>query len=322
MQFLDEVKIHVESGRGGNGCVSFRREKFLEWGGPDGGKGGNGGDIILRSKGSLNTLIDFRYKQNFKAGNGRPGSGRNKTGARGKDIYLDVPVGTQIFDEDDEMLVDLNKEDIEVILIKGGLGGAGNAIFKNSTNQAPREFKPGEKGQAFYIVLKLKLLSDVGLLGLPNAGKSTFLNAVSNAKSRVEHYPFTTLHPVLGAVRISGKDFVIADLPGLIKGASQGIGLGYRFLKHIERCKILVHLIDITSDVIEDYKTIERETSSYGIKNKTKLIVLNKVDLLTKEEVKEKVLMLEKYLKEKILISSSFNKSSLKKIMRTLISII
>ena len=322
MQFLDEVKIYVEAGRGGNGCVSFRREKFLECGGPDGGKGGNGGDIILRSKGSLNTLIDFRYKQHFKAGNGRPGSGRNKTGARGKDIYLDVPVGTQVFDEDGEMLVDLNKEDIEVILIKGGLGGAGNAIFKNSTNQAPREFKPGEKGEAFYIVLKLKLLSDVGLLGLPNAGKSTFLNAVSNAKSRVGNYPFTTLHPLLGAVRISGKDFVIADLPGLIKGASQGVGLGYRFLKHIERCKVLVHLIDITSDVIEDYKTIERETSSYGIKNKTKLIVLNKVDLLTKEEVKEKVLMLEKYLKEKILISSSFNKSSLKKILRTLISII
>ena len=266
MRFVDEAKVLVKSGDGGNGCLSFRREKFIEFGGPDGGDGGGGGDVVVEAVADLNTLIDYRYKRHFKAKRGGNGAGQNRTGARGADVLLRVPVGTQIFTEDREtMIADLLEAGQRVIIAKGGGGGFGNQHFKSSTNRAPRRADPGRPGQEFSIVLRLKLLADVGLIGLPNAGKSTFLAAVSRARPKIADYPFTTLYPSLGVVAVGEEELVLADIPGLIEGAHQGVGLGTRFLGHVERCRVLIHLVDATqADVAEAYRTVRQEIAAYG----------------------------------------------------------
>ena len=288
MKFLDLCKVYIRSGGGGGGCVSFRREKFIEYGGPDGGDGGRGGDVIAEAVDGLNTLIDFRYQQHFFARNGVPGMGSQRTGADGKDIILKVPVGTEILDEDEETVIcDLTEVGQQVILAKGGNGGFGNLHFKSSTNQAPRRANPGLEGVERTIWLRLKLIADAGLLGLPNAGKSTFLAATSNARPKIADYPFTTLVPNLGVVGVDGVEFVVADIPGLIAGASEGRGLGDLFLGHVERCSVLLHLVDGTSgDPIGDYKTIIGELEAYGgdLADKPRVTVLNKIDALDHEE--------------------------------------
>ncbi len=288
MKFLDLCKVYIRSGGGGGGCVSFRREKFIEYGGPDGGDGGRGGDVIAEAVDGLNTLIDFRYQQHFFARNGVPGMGSQRTGADGKDIILKVPVGTEILDEDEETVIcDLTEVGQQVILAKGGNGGFGNLHFKTSTNQAPRRANPGLEGVERTIWLRLKLIADAGLLGLPNAGKSTFLAATSNARPKIADYPFTTLVPNLGVVGVDGVEFVVADIPGLIAGASEGRGLGDLFLGHVERCSVLLHLVDGTSgDPIGDYKTIIGELEAYGgdLADKPRVTVLNKIDALDHEE--------------------------------------
>ncbi len=287
MKFLDLAKVYIRSGAGGNGAVSFRREKFIEFGGPDGGNGGRGGDVIAEAVDGLNTLIDFRYQQHFFAENGRGGQGKLKTGADGNDIILRVPVGTEILEEDGETVIaDLTELGQRVMLGKGGNGGFGNAHFKTSTNQAPRRANPGQEGVERTIWLRLKLIADAGLLGLPNAGKSTFLAATSNARPKIADYPFTTLHPNLGVVGVDGAEFVVADIPGLIEGASEGRGLGDLFLGHVERCAVLLHLIDGTADdVAEDYRTIIQELEAYGgeLAEKPRITVLNKIDSLDDE---------------------------------------
>ena len=266
MKFLDQAKIFIRSGNGGPGSVSFRREANVPMGGPDGGDGGRGGDVIARCVGGLNTLIDYRYQQHFKADSGIPGAGRNRSGGRGKDVILNLPVGTQIISDDGEaVLADLTKEGQEVILASGGIGGKGNAYFKSSTNQAPRRAQPGEKGSEMWIWLRLKLIADAGLLGLPNAGKSTFLSVVSAARPKIADYPFTTLHPNLGVVGIDGQEFVMADIPGLIEGAHQGAGIGHRFLGHVERCRVLLHIIDAsTYDPVESWQIVRSEIEAYA----------------------------------------------------------
>lgn len=288
MKFLDLAKVYIRSGSGGNGCISFRREKYIEYGGPDGGDGGHGGSVWAEAVDGLNTLIDFRYQQHFFADNGRPGMGRQRTGADGKDIVLRVPVGTEILDEDQEtVLADLTEVGERVSLAKGGNGGWGNLRFKTSTNQAPRRSNPGQEGVERTIWLRLKLIADVGLLGLPNAGKSTFLAATSNARPKVADYPFTTLHPNLGVVGVDNVEFVVADIPGLIDGASEGRGLGDLFLGHVERCAVLLHLVDGSSGtLIEDYQTIINELEAYGggLAEKPRITVLNKIDALDDEE--------------------------------------
>ena len=287
MKFLDLAKVYIRSGSGGNGCVSFRREKYIEFGGPDGGSGRTGGDVIVEAVDGLNTLIDFRYQQHFFAQNGQGGMGRMKTGADGKDIIPRVPVGTEIMEEDGETVIaDITELGQRVVLAKGGNGGFGNAHFKSSTNQAPRRANPGLEGVERTIWLRLKLIADAGLLGLPNAGKSTFLAATSNARPKVADYPFTTLHPNLGVVGVDGAEFVVADIPGLIEGASEGRGLGDLFLGHVERCSVLLHLVDGTADeVAEDYRTIINELEAYGgeLADKPRVTVLNKVDSLDDE---------------------------------------
>lgn len=287
MKFLDEAKIYLKSGDGGPGSVSFRREKYVEFGGPDGGNGGRGGDVIFEVRRDLNTLIDFRYQQHFKAQNGQHGMGKMRTGAGGKDCIIHVPAGTQILAEDKEtLLADMTEDGQRLTLLKGGDGGFGNAHYKSSTNQAPRKFTPGWPGQELPVWLRLKLIADVGLLGLPSAGKSTFLARVSNAKPKIADYPFTTLHPNLGAVKAGDKDFLIADIPGLIEGAHEGHGLGDRFLGHVERTAVLLHLIDCTQDdPHEAYKTIRNELKNYGqnIQEKEEIICLTKVDALGEE---------------------------------------
>ncbi len=285
MQFLDQAKVHLKSGWGGDGAVSFRREKFVEFGGPDGGDGGRGGDIIFEAIEGLNTLIDFRYQQHFRAQRGTHGMGRDRTGAGGENLVIKVPVGTQILADDDErtLMADLTKAGERVVLLKGGDGGKGNASYKSSTNRAPRQFQPGWPGQEMSVWLRLKLLADAGLLGLPNAGKSTFLNAVSNAKAKVGDYPFTTLKPQLGVVEHRGREFVLADIPGLIEGAADGAGIGDRFLGHIERCRILLHLVDGTQDdPVEAYEIVRAEIEAYGagLEDKDEIVALNKVDAL------------------------------------------
>ncbi len=288
MKFLDLAKVYIRSGSGGSGCISFRREKFIEYGGPDGGDGGNGGNVWAEAVEGLNTLIDFRYQQHFFAENGRPGMGAQRTGKTGDDIVLRVPVGTEILDEDQEtVLADLTEVGQRVLLAKGGNGGFGNLHFKSSTNQAPRRANPGLAGVERTIWLRLKLIADVGLLGLPNAGKSTFLAATSNARPKIADYPFTTLHPNLGVVGVDNVEFVVADIPGLIEGASEGRGLGDLFLGHVERCAVLLHLVDGTSGTpIEDYQTIIREIEAYGgfLAEKPRVTVLNKIDTLDEEE--------------------------------------
>lgn len=287
MKFLDEAKIYLQSGHGGPGCVSFRREACVEYGGPDGGNGGKGGDVKFICVDGLNTLIDFRYTQHFKGRPGMHGAGRNKTGAGGDDCIIKVPVGTQIYDEfKDEVLYDFTEIGQEVTFLKGGDGGFGNAHYKSATNQAPRKSTPGWPGQESAIWLRLKLIADAGLVGLPNAGKSTFLSVVSKARPKVADYPFTTLHPNLGVVKAGSHDFVIADIPGLIEGASEGHGLGTRFLGHVERTAVILHLVDITeNDIVESYKTIRTELEKYdqGIAGKKEIVALNKSDTLGKE---------------------------------------
>jgi GTP-binding protein len=287
MHFLDQAKIFIRSGAGGPGAVSFRREKFVEYGGPDGGDGGKGGDIIFEAVEGLNTLIDFRYTQHFRAPRGKGGAGRNQTGAGGDDLVIKVPVGTQVLSEDKEhVLLDLTEVGQRLILLKGGDGGRGNASYKTSTNRAPRQHGTGWPGEEMYVWLRLKLIADAGLVGLPNAGKSTFLNAVSNANAKVGDYPFTTLHPKLGVVVHKGVDFVLADIPGLIEGAAEGAGIGDRFLGHIERTRVLLHLVDANvEDVAAAYRTVRDELEVYGagLDDKTEVIALNKVDLLDAE---------------------------------------
>jgi GTP-binding protein len=308
MKFLDQAKVYIRAGNGGGGAVSFLREKFVEFGGPNGGDGGRGGDVVVECVDGLNTLIDYRYQQHFKAETGTHGMGKNRTGADGKDIVLKVPVGTQVFEDDNETLIaDLTEVGQRVVLLSGGNGGFGNAHFKTSSNQAPRRANPGQEGQEKYIWLRLKLIADAGLVGLPNAGKSTFLAAVSAAKPKIADYPFTTLHPNLGVVRIGERDFVLADIPGLIEGASEGAGLGDRFLGHVERCKVLVHLIDGTQDDVKlAYKTVRNELAAYAeeLAEKPEIVVLNKIDALDADEIKKKVASLKRASKAAVLTAS------------------
>lgn len=289
MKFLDQAKVYVKSGNGGAGCVSFRREKYIEFGGPDGGDGGKGGDVIISCVDNLNTLIDYRYQQHFKAGTGTHGMGKNRTGAGGADVALKVPPGTQILAEDNETLLgDLMEPGEELVLSRGGNGGFGNARFKSSTNQAPRRANPGEPGQELTIWLRLKLIADAGLIGLPNAGKSTFLARVSAAKPKIADYPFTTLYPNLGVVKVGSRDFVLADIPGLIEGAHEGAGIGDRFLGHVERCGVLLHLVSVTEpDPVLAYETVRGELDAYGagLEDKTEIVALSKVDTLPEDEV-------------------------------------
>ena len=293
MKFLDRTKIYVQSGAGGNGCLSFRREKFIEFGGPNGGDGGRGGHVWAEAVENLNTLIDYRYQQHFKAKPGRPGEGSNRTGADGDDLIIKVPVGTQIFEEDEDTLIaDLDEAGERVLLAKGGNGGFGNARFKSSTNQAPRRANPGQPAENRTLWLRLKLIADIGLVGLPNAGKSTFLAAVSAAKPKIADYPFTTLHPNLGVVRVEDtRSFVLADIPGLIEGAHEGAGIGDRFLGHIERCAALLHLVDGSeSDVALSYETVRKEIEAYSpaLAEKPEIVALNKIDALGDDEISEK----------------------------------
>jgi GTPase len=291
MRFLDCAKVHVHSGHGGNGCVSFRREKFIEFGGPDGGDGGKGGDVWAECVSNLNTLIDYRYQQHFKAQKGANGMGKDRHGANGKPIVLKVPIGTQIFDEDRTTLVhDFTTLGEKFVLAEGGNGGFGNAHFKSSTNRAPRNANPGEPGEERWIWLRLKLIADAGLVGLPNAGKSTFLSKVSAAKPKIADYPFTTLHPQLGVVNADGREFVLADIPGLIEGAHEGAGLGDRFLGHVERCRVLLHLVDATNEHAgKAYKTVRRELEAYAgnLAEKTEIVALNKIDAVSPDELRK-----------------------------------
>lgn len=297
MKFLDFAKVYIRSGGGGGGCVSFRREKYIEYGGPDGGDGGRGGDVIVETADGLNTLIDFRYQQHFFAKNGQPGMGAQRTGKDGKTVTLRVPVGTEVLEDDQETVIaDLTEMGQTVVLARGGNGGFGNLHFKSSTNRAPRRANPGQEGIERTIWLRLKLIADVGLLGLPNAGKSTFLAATSNARPKIADYPFTTLHPNLGVVGVDGVEFVVADIPGLIEGAHEGRGLGDLFLGHVERCAVLLHLVDGTSeDVAADYRTIIHEVDQYGAElgDKNRVTVLNKIDALDADELAEKKAELE-----------------------------
>ncbi|MDQ0326431.1 GTP-binding protein [Rhodopseudomonas julia] len=286
MKFLDQAKVYLRSGDGGSGSVSFRREKFIEFGGPDGGDGGRGGDVWLEAVDGLNTLIDYRYQQHFKAERGGHGMGRNRTGAGGKDVVLKVPAGTQVFAEDNEtLLADLDRVGERVKLLHGGNGGFGNIHFKSSINQAPRRANPGQEGQEMWVWLRLKLIADIGLVGLPNAGKSTFLARVSAAKPKIADYPFTTLHPNLGVVRHKGGEFVLADIPGLIEGAHDGAGIGDRFLGHIERCRALLHLVDAAGDPATAYRTVREELNAYGhgLAEKPVIVALSRVDLLDED---------------------------------------
>ncbi|MCR9157789.1 MAG: GTPase ObgE [Rhodobacteraceae bacterium] len=322
MKFLDLCKVYIRSGSGGNGCISFRREKYIEFGGPDGGDGGGGGDVWAEAVDGLNTLIDFRYQQHFFADNGRAGAGRQRTGADGDDIVLRVPVGTEILDEDEETVIaDMTVLGQRVLLAKGGNGGWGNLRFKTSTNQAPRRSNPGQEGVERTIWLRLKLIADVGLLGLPNAGKSTFLAATSNARPKVADYPFTTLHPNLGVVGVDDAEFVVADIPGLIEGAHEGRGLGDLFLGHVERCAALLHLVDGTSGtLLEDYQTIIDEIEAYGegLADKPRITALNKIDALDDEErafLKEE---LEGKAGHKVMLMSGVSKEGLTDVLRAL----
>jgi GTP-binding protein len=287
MHFLDQAKIYIRSGAGGPGAVGFRREKYIQYGGPDGGDGGKGGDVVFEAVAGLNTLIDFRYTQHLKASRGGHGMGKDRTGASAKDLVIEVPIGTQVLDEDREtVLADLTEAGLRVALLKGGQGGRGNASYKSSTNRAPRQHQPGEPFQEMWVWLRLKLLADVGLVGLPNAGKSTLINMLTNTRAKVGAYPFTTLHPQLGVVHHRGREFVLADIPGLIEGAADGAGVGDRFLGHIERCRVLIHLVDISvTDPVEAMRVINEELAAYGegLDEKPRLVALNKVDLADTE---------------------------------------
>jgi GTP-binding protein len=322
MQFLDQAKVYVRSGDGGSGCLSFRREKFIEFGGPDGGDGGKGGDVAVECVQNLNTLLDYRYRQHFKAKKGGNGMGQNRTGADGADVLLKVPPGTQIFDEDGETLIaDLTKPGDRVVLLKGGKGGFGNARFKSATNQAPRRANPGQPGKEMYIWLRLKLIADAGIIGLPNAGKSTFLAAVSAAKPKIADYPFTTLYPNLGVVRIEAFDFVLADIPGLIEGAHEGAGVGDRFLGHVERTAVLLHLVDATlPNPVEAYEIVRGEVEAYGagLEDKPEILALSKADAVSKDEVKKKRRALKKAAGVEPFIVSTVTGEGMLEVLRAL----
>lgn len=309
MKFLDQAKIYLKSGDGGRGCVSFRREKYIEFGGPNGGDGGKGGSVYFIAVENLNTLIDFRYQQHFKAQNGQHGMGSEMSGAKGEDIYIKVPVGTEIVADDGEtILADMTEAGQTFMIAKGGDGGRGNTRFKSSTNQAPRYAEPGWPGIEMWVWLRLKIIADIGLIGLPNAGKSTFLSATTKARPKIADYPFTTLYPNLGVAWVDGRELVLADIPGLIEGAHEGVGLGDRFLKHVERCSVFLHLIDGTSDkIVQDYKTIRNELHLYEKKlvEKPEIIALNKTDSLTPAEVKKKITALSKVTKSPIFAISA-----------------
>ena len=309
MKFLDEAKVHIRSGDGGAGCVSFRREKFIEFGGPDGGDGGKGGDVVVTCVDGLNTLIDYRYQQHFKGKTGGHGMGRNRHGANGANAVLKVPAGTQVFAEDGEtLLADLTKVGESVRVAKGGNGGFGNAYFKSSTNRAPRRANPGQPGEEMVLLLRLKLIADAGLVGLPNAGKSTFLSVVTAAKPKIADYPFTTLHPGLGVVRSDGREFVLADIPGLIEGAHEGHGLGDRFLGHVERCRVLLHLVDATCEHAgQAYGIVRAELEAYGqgLAEKPEIVALSKADALDETALKQQAARLKRAAKRAPLILSS-----------------
>src|ERR1700681_4760356 len=326
MKFLDQAKIYIRSGDGGAGCVSFRREKFIEFGGPDGGDGGRGGDVVAECVDGLNTLIDYRYQQHFKARTGGHGMGKNRSGAAGSSVVLKVPQGTQIFDVDNEtLLADLTDIGERAVLAKGGNGGFGNEHFKSSTNRAPRRANPGLPGEERTIWLRLKLIADAGLLGLPNAGKSTFLASVSAAKPKIADYPFTTLHPQLGVVRIDGREFVLADIPGLIAGAHEGAGLGDRFLGHVERCRVLLHLVDATCEHAgKAYKTVRGELSAYGhgLAEKPEIVALNKADALTPAQLKEQTARLKRAAKAAPLVISAVTGQGIPAALRALARVI
>jgi len=326
MKFLDQAKIFIRSGNGGPGSVSFRREANVPYGGPDGGDGGRGGDIVAKCVNGLNTLIDFRYQQHFKAESGRPGAGRDKSGLSGKQIILRLPVGTQILSDDQTtILADLTRVGQEIILAKGGEGGHGNAFFKSSTNQAPRKSQPGISGLEMWVWLRLKLIADAGLVGLPNAGKSTFLSVVSAAKPKIADYPFTTLHPNLGVVAIDGKEFVMADIPGIIEGAHEGAGIGHRFLGHVERCRVLLHLIDAThTDPIASWRTIRTELSAYddGLARKPEIIALSKCDSAPDDYITDLIKELQKAGAKYILRLSSVTGSGLNEVLRAIDDVI
>lgn len=315
MKFLDQAKIFIKSGDGGEGCVSFRREKFIEFGGPNGGDGGKGGNVIFTAVSNLNTLIDFRYRQHFKAERGHGGMGRDKSGRKGKDLHIKVPIGTEILDNDKEtVLCDFTQEGQRFMIAKGGDGGRGNARFKSSTNQAPRRAEPGWPGEEKWIWLRLKIIAKVGLIGMPNAGKSTLLSVLTKANPKIADYPFTTLYPNLGVLNWYERETLIADLPGLIAGASEGLGLGHRFLQHIERCQILVHLLDLTEkNPLNNYQVIREELQKYGqnLEQKVEIIVLNKMDALTTRQINQIVKKITKYTNKPTLVISALAQQGL-----------
>jgi len=323
MKFLDQVKIYIKAGDGGSGSPSFRREKFIEFGGPDGGDGGKGGSVILVSERNLNTLIDYRYQQHFKAERGGDGKGKNQTGKGGDNLYLKVPIGTQVFEEDNKTLIfDFKKEKEEYTAAIGGKGGFGNTRFKSSTNRAPRKFTKGLKGEDFWIWLQLKTIADIGIIGLPNAGKSSLLASITSANPKIANYKFTTLNPNLGVAVYDDKEITLADIPGLIEGAHKGVGLGTKFLKHIERCKTLLHLIDVTEeDLIRSYKQIRAELGKYSksLLKKNEIIVLNKIDLIDKKNLDSKKKILSGKIKKKIYDLSTLDKSKISKIKSKLL---
>jgi GTP-binding protein len=326
MKFLDEAKVYIASGAGGNGCISFRREKFIEFGGPNGGDGGKGGDVVIEAVNGLNTLIDYRYQQHFKAQRGGNGMGKDRAGANGRDVVLKVPIGTQVYEEDGETLIaDLTKVGQRVTISRGGNGGFGNAHFKSSTNRAPRHANPGQPGEERTIRLRLKLIADAGLVGLPNAGKSTFLAAVSAAKPKIADYPFTTLHPQLGVVEVDGREFVVADLPGLIEGAHEGTGLGDRFLGHTERCRVLLHLVDGTAeDAGAAYKIVRDELEAYaqGLTEKPEIVALSKADAMTKDTIKAQIAKLKKACRKTPMVLSAQSGESVQDVLRALLKVI
>ena len=324
MKFLDQVKIYVKAGNGGSGSPSFRREKFVEFGGPDGGDGGKGGSVILISERNLNTLIDYRYQQHFKAERGKDGSGKNKTGKGGEDLYLKVPLGTQVFEEDNKTLIyDFKSQKEEFLVASGGKGGFGNTRFKSSTNRAPKKFTKGGHGEEFWIWLQLKTIADIGIVGLPNAGKSSLLASMTSANPKIANYKFTTINPNLGVASYDDKEVTLADIPGLIEGAHTGTGLGIKFLKHIERCKTLLHLIDITEDdLFISYNQVRKELSKYSkdLVKKKEIVVLNKTDLIDEEEKKEKIKKLKNKLKKNIFLMSTMDKKSVSDIKSKLVN--
>ena len=323
MKFLDQAKIFIKAGNGGSGSASFRREKFVEFGGPDGGDGGDGGSIIIESDRNLNTLIDFRYSQHFKAQHGQSGSKKNKTGGRGKDLVLKVPVGTQIYEEDNNTLIyDFLKNKEKFLLAAGGKGGLGNVRFKSSTNRAPKKKTNGKIGEEFWIWLQLKVIADIGIIGLPNAGKSSLLSALTRARPKIANYPFTTINPNLGVCYIKDKEIILADIPGLVEGAHKGVGLGDKFLRHVERCKILLHMIDVSEeDLVGNYNKIRSELLAYdkNLYKKKEIIVFNKSDIIQKDQLKNKLKKFKNRIKNRYNLISTYNKTDLDSLKKSLI---